>query len=278
MEPTSGAGNDRVDTVVTTTDADAGEVVLRVEGVKKSFGHVSALRGVSLEVRAGEIVAIVGDNGAGKSTLASVISGALLPDEGHLEIAGERVDGRGTKAVSELGVETVYQNLALAPDLSIAANLFLGREQLGRGWLHRRLAVLDKRAMADRAETALVKVGWDGPPPTTRVSDLSGGQQQAVAVARAMVWATRAILMDEPTAALAQRQMQKTNEIIRAAAQQRLGVVVITHDLPNMLTYAHRIVVMRRGAIAAQMRAEETSTTELVEMMVSREGEDGLAA
>jgi simple sugar transport system ATP-binding protein len=254
------------------------EVVLRVEGVKKSFGHVQALRGVSLEVAAGEIVALVGDNGAGKSTLASVISGALVPDEGHLEIAGQRVDGQGTKAVSQLGVETVYQNLALAPDLSIAANLFLGREELGQNWFARRLAVLDRRSMVERAEAALVKVGWDGPHPSTRVSDLSGGQQQAVAVARAMIWATRAILMDEPTAALAQRQMKKTNEIIKSAAQQNLGVVVITHDLPNMLTYADRIVVMRRGAIAAQMQAAETNTTELVEMMVSRDGEDGMAA
>jgi len=257
---------------------EAGEVVLRCQDVKKSFGQVEALRGVSLEVVAGEIVAIVGDNGAGKSTLATIISGALPPVEGHVEIAGRRMEGQGTKVIGELGVETIYQDLALAPDLTIAANLFLGREVLGHSWLTRRVGVLDKKSMAEQASTALAKVGWDGPSPSTKVSNLSGGQRQAVAVARAMIWATRAILMDEPTAALAARQIQKTNDIIRSAAQHNLGVVVITHDLPNMLTYAHRIVVMRRGAVVKQMRVDETSIAELVELMVSREGEQGTAA
>ena len=245
--------------------------VIRVCGVTKSFGNVHALRGVDLAVAAGEIVAIIGDNGAGKSTLASVIAGAISPDAGWIEIAGERLDHATTRQVNERGVETVYQNLALGPDLSIADNMFLGREHLSRGALGRALGVLDRPKMAAATATALERVGWDGPPLTARVRELSGGQQQAVAVARAMTWAKLAILMDEPTAALAARQMQKTNDIIRAASAQDLGVVVITHDIPNMLTYAHRIVVMRRGRVAAELRAADTSVTSLIELMVGRD-------
>ena len=247
------------------------ETVIRVDSVHKRFGHVHALQGVDLAVARGEIVAIIGDNGAGKSTLASVIAGALSPDAGYIEIAGERMSGATTRTVNGRGVETVYQTLALAPDVSIADNMFLGREHVHTGRLRRRLGLLDRPRMAEATADALAGVGWDGPPHTALVRELSGGQQQAVAVARAMVWAKLAILMDEPTAALAARQMQRTNGIIRSAAQRGLGVVVITHDIPNMLTYAHRIVVMRRGRIVAELSANQTSVSALVELMVGRD-------
>jgi len=252
--------------MTTTTD-----VVIRARGIEKTFGHVHALRGIDLDLRRGEILALIGDNGAGKSTLAGTIAGIIPPDAGSVEIDGTRVGySRGARQVTELGVETVYQTLALGPDLSIADNMFLGREL----FRSRFFGVLDRKRMAAQAAEALSRIGWDGPRPRTPVRELSGGQQQAVAVARAVYWARQAILMDEPTAALAARQMQKTNEDIRAAAAHGLGVLVITHDIPNMLTYAHRIVVMRRGRIIAERQANATTVAELVELMVGRDGDD----
>ena len=247
------------------------DVVIRARGVEKTFGHVHALRGIDIDLHRGEILALIGDNGAGKSTLAGTIAGIIAPDAGWVEIESTRVErSGGARLVTELGVETVYQTLALGPDLSIADNMFLGRELVRS----RLLGVLDRKRMAARAEEALARVGWDGPRARTPIRELSGGQQQAVAVARAVYWAKQAILMDEPTAALAARQMQKTNEDIRAAAAKGLGVLVITHDIPNMLTYAHRIVVMRRGRIIAERQANATTVAELVELMVGRDSDE----
>lgn len=248
-------------------------VVVRATGVEKHFGHVQALRGVDLDVRAGEIVAVIGDNGAGKSTLANIIAGALQPSAGWLEVSGERIDHPTTREINRLGIEVVYQTLALAKDLTILDNLFLGREILALNALGRWMRVIDRRSMARQAKAALDQIGWDGPPLDTPVRDLSGGQQQAVAVTRAMHWATSAILLDEPTAALAARQIERTNEIIRTAARAGLGVMVITHDIPNVLTYADRIVVMRRGRIAAEVPAVQATVADLVALMVAREDE-----
>ena len=178
------------------------DVVIRARGVEKTFGHVHALRGIDIDLHRGEILALIGDNGAGKSTLAGTIAGIIAPDAGWVEIESTRVErSGGARLVTELGVETVYQTLALGPDLSIADNMFLGRELVRS----RLLGVLDRKRMAARAEEALARVGWDGPRARTPIRELSGGQQQAVAVARAVYWAKQAILMDEPTAALAAR-------------------------------------------------------------------------
>jgi simple sugar transport system ATP-binding protein len=250
------------------------DVVIRARAIHKRFGHVHALRGVDLDLRRGEILALIGDNGAGKSTLAGTIAGIIKPDEGSVEIDGQRVENPGgARMVTQMGVETVYQTLALGPDLSIADNMFLGRELTKTG-ASRIIGTLDRKKMAAQAQDALTRVGWDGPPTKTAVRELSGGQQQAVAVARAVYWAKQAILMDEPTAALAARQMQKTNEDIRSAAGKGLGVLVITHDIPNMLTYAHRILVMRRGRIISEKQAKQTTVAELVELMVGRDEEE----
>ncbi len=171
------------------------------------------------------------------------------------------------------GVEVVYQTLALASDLPILDNIFLGRELLRPTPVGRLLHVLDRKTMAREAASALDRIGWDGPSLGTPVRELSGGQQQAVAVARAMHWATSAVLLDEPTAALAARQIERTNDIIRRTARAGLGVMVITHDLPNVLTYADRIVVMRRGRIAREVEARNATVENLVALMVAREDE-----
>jgi len=250
--------------------------LIKVCGVEKRFGHVHALRGVDLEIFAGEVVAVIGDNGAGKSTLATVIAGGHVPDAGWVEIAGQRIEKPTARLVHELGVETVYQSLALGPDLSIAENMFLGREIVGKGFVRRRLGVLDRREMAKQTEAALDRVGMTNyTTVNASARALSGGQRQAIAVARSVAWASRAILMDEPTAALAIRQTRNTNEVIRAAAAHGLGVMVITHDIPNMLTYADRIVVMRHGQVVAVCTPAATDLNKLVGLMV---GEEQVAA
>ncbi len=242
--------------------------LIRVRGVHKSFAHVHALRGIDLDLYPGEIIAIIGDNGAGKSTLASVIAGSLVPDSGTVQIAGRPMDRPTTRLVHDLGVETVYQSLALGPDLSIFANMFLGRETIGRGFFNRLLGVLDKKAMRAETEAALAAVSIKLPSVDVCSRELSGGQRQGIAVARAVRWAEGAILMDEPTAALAAGPTQSTIDVIRAAPQRGLGVIVITHDLPNMLTYAHRVVIMRHGKVVAERPADSTSVEELIALMV----------
>lgn len=245
-----------------------GEPVIRVRGVEKSFSHVRALRGVDLDLHPGEVLAVIGDNGAGKSTLANVIAGGLIPDAGWVEIDGERIEKPSNKLVHDKGVETVYQSLALGPDLSITENMFLGRELVGRGVVSRFFGVLDRKSMEAQTTAALQRVGSRIPSIKVDARDLSGGQRQAIAVARSVSWAKKAILMDEPTAALAAVQTQNTNRVIRAAAEHGLGVMVITHDIPNMLTYADRIVVMRHGQIVAERPAAMTDIAELVGLMV----------
>lgn len=243
------------------------EVVIRVSGVSKSYAHVRALRDVSLQLHRGEVLALIGDNGAGKSTLAGVIAGTVVPDEGDIEIGGSRVEDPTPRRIQQLGVETVYQNLALAPDLSVAENMFLGREIVAGGGRFP-FAPLARRRMAARAREALARLSSNPASTDSAARDLSGGQRQAIAIARAVAWAENAILMDEPTSALAASQTAQTNATIKKAAEDGLGIVVITHDLPNMLEYADRIVVMRQGEVVAERTPATTELSELVGLMV----------
>lgn len=244
------------------------DAVIRVRNITKAFAHVQALRDVSLELFRGEVLALIGDNGAGKSTLANTIAGNLRPDAGSIEVGGEVVVDASPRVIQQMGIETVYQTLALAPDLTVAENMFLGRERAkGGGWFAS-VAPLDRKWMDMRAREALDKLSSKPPSVRTLARDLSGGQRQAIAVARAVAWAKNAILMDEPTSALAASQTQQTNETIKRAAEEGLGVIVITHDLPNMLEFADRIVIMRRGAVVAERTPANTDLTELVGLMV----------
>lgn len=246
-----------------------GEFVIEAVDIVKRFGHVQALSGAGLEVRPGEVLALVGDNGAGKSTLTKIICGALAPDSGRLAFWGETTTVTSIRHAQELGVETVYQDLALAPDLSVAENMFLGREPILRGPLGGWPPALDRRKMRQAAQAAISAAGITTLSSVDRaVRDLSGGQRQAIAVARAVMWATTAILMDEPTAALGTKQTDIVYESIRSAAGRGLAVVVISHDIPKMLSLADRIAVMRQGRTVSITPARDLTLTDVVTLML----------
>jgi simple sugar transport system ATP-binding protein len=245
-----------------------GEFVIEAADIVKRYGHVTALAGASLQARPGEVLALVGDNGAGKSTLTKIICGALAPDEGKLSFWGEATSIQSIGHAQALGVETVYQDLALAPDLSVAENMFLGREPVAsrrfRGWP----APLDRRRMRAAAQEALRGLGINLQSVDRPVRELSGGQRQAIAVARAVMWAKAAILMDEPTAALGTKQTGIVYDTIRSAAGRGLAVVVVSHDIPKMLSLADRIAVLRQGRTVATVPARELNLTDVVTLML----------
>jgi simple sugar transport system ATP-binding protein len=253
---------------MTTTSAQrAGEPALLEAGeIQKRFGHVVALRDAGFELRHDEVHALIGDNGAGKSTLIKIISGVLAPDAGELRLEGRPVEISGPRDARALGIETVYQDLALAEHLDASANLFLGREQLRRaplGWL----GFLDKRAMRRRAGEELKRLKIRIPSVTQSVLSLSGGQRQAIAVARAVAWGTRIVIMDEPTAALGVRESAMVLELIGGLRSHGVAVIVISHNLPEVFAVADRITVMRLGRTIATLSKDATSLEAVVSMM-----------
>jgi simple sugar transport system ATP-binding protein len=251
------------------------EIAIEALDIWKEFGHVQALRGASISVHRGEVVALVGDNGAGKSTLMKIMCGALAPTTGHLSVLGTPVTLTSTRDAHNLGVEAVYQDLALAPDLTAAESIFLGHERVCAGW-RGRLGIVSRRQMAIEATAALESLGIQLGSSSRAVRDLSGGQRQAVAIARAVTWATQIVLMDEPTAALGTRQSGIVTDTIRRAADRGLGVLVISHDMPRMLKVADRIVVLRLGAVVADLPAANLTIPEIVaEMLGLQEVVDG---
>lgn len=242
-------------------------VALQVHDICKSFGHVQALRGANLTVRRGEIVGLVGDNGAGKSTLVKVLSGWHRADTGQVSTMDERVARLGsTRDARRLGIETVYQDLALAPDLDAVGNLFLGRENVTSG-SRRMIGVLRKRAMREQARQILSDMNVSLPSLEVPVGQLSGGQRQIVAVARALAWATRVVLMDEPTAALGVRQTEQVASLVRDISAKGIAVVMISHNLPELIELVDRLVVMRLGRDVAEFARHEATTTALVTAM-----------
>lgn len=243
---------------------------IRATGIVKRFGHLHALRHASIDLRPGEVVALVGDNGAGKSTLAKVICGAVAADEGELSFWGEAIRVQSIQHAHELGVHTVYQDLALAPHLSVADNLFLGREPVRGGW-GSLLGVLDRARMVEETKQAMSRLGISLRDYNVPVGNLSGGQRQALAVARAITWATTAVLMDEPTAALGPKQSAIVYETVQAAAERGLAVLVISHDIPRMLEVAHRIAVMRHGSVVAVRDAKSVRLTDVIGLMLGEE-------
>jgi simple sugar transport system ATP-binding protein len=232
----------------------------------KHYGSVEALRGASFTAHAGEVVALVGDNGAGKSTLVKCLSGVERPDSGTISFDGTPVAPASPVAARALGIETVYQDLAVAPDLDPAANLFLGRE-LRRPGLLGRLGVLDKREMRRRAVASFRDLGVSLPDVDVPVGALSGGQRQSVAVARSVVWASRLVFMDEPTAALGVVQRERVLDVIRRVRDQGMAVVLISHNMPEVLAVADRVEVLRLGRRVARFDAAATTVEELVGAM-----------
>ena len=227
----------------TTTDT----LVLRATGVEKRYGHVLALRGADLAVRPREIHALLGDNGAGKSTLIKILSGVQHADAGRFEIDGREVRLGSSVEAREAGIETVYQDLALALTLDAGENVFLGREIPTRGLLGR-LGFIDRREMRRRALEQLAELGIGLRSPRAAVGALSGGQRQAVAIARAAVWGRRILVLDEPTAALGAVQTQVVLDLIRRARDDRgLSILWVSHNLPQVLEVADRVTVLRLG-------------------------------
>jgi simple sugar transport system ATP-binding protein len=254
--------NDREDQPAATGEAP----LLEARGIELSYGRVRALRGADFAVAAGEVVALVGDNGAGKSTLVKVLSGTLQPDRGEIRFDGSPVTIRSPHEARDLGIETVYQDLAVAPDLDPAANLFLGREETMGGPLGT-LGFLDNRAMRRRADEAFESLGVGLQDTSASVAYLSGGQRQGVAVSRAVTWASRVIFMDEPTAALGVVQSRNVLDLIRRVSSSGIAVVLISHNMPEILEVADRIEVLRLGERVARLTAAETSMEEVVAAM-----------
>jgi simple sugar transport system ATP-binding protein len=225
----------------------------------KNYGQVRALRGVSFEAYPGEVTALVGDNGAGKSTLIKCISGVVQPDGGTISVDGREVSITDPVAATRLGIETVYQDLALAPDLDAASNVFLGRE------IRRFRVINDQAEMRRRTQASFAELGV-GLVQDLRVpvASFSGGQRQSVAIARAAMWAEHVILLDEPTAALGVIQTTKVLELIRTVRDRGLAVVFISHNIPQVLEVSDRIEVMRLGARVARFRAADTNAEQVI--------------
>jgi len=241
--------------------------VLEGRALGKRFGHVVALDGADFELRAGEVLAVVGDNGAGKSTLIKVLSGALAPDSGTLLLDGQPVSFRGPLEARRRGIETVYQDLAVAPALDVAANLFLGRELRRSGFLGAVLRQLDHRAMRAQAAAHLAALQVGIQSMSQPVETLSGGQRQAVAVARAAAFASRLIILDEPTAALGVKESAMVLDLIRRIRDRGLPVVLISHNIPSVFEVADRIHVQRLGRRAAVVSPRTHSMDEVVALM-----------
>ncbi|MDQ0321728.1 fructose transport system ATP-binding protein [Pararhizobium capsulatum DSM 1112] len=242
-------------------------VVLEARNVVKTYGHVTALDGVDFELRAGEILAVVGDNGAGKSTLIKALTGALHPTSGEILLDGEPVHFRGPLDARHAGIETVYQDLAVAPALDIASNLFLGRELRRPGIMGSLFRRLDKKRMREEARKAMNELKFRLPAIDNPVEMLSGGQRQGVAVARAALFARKLVIMDEPTAALGVRETGQVLELIRSIRDRGLPVVLISHNMPNVFDLADRIHIMRLGRRAAVVTPKTHTMNDVVAIM-----------
>ena len=241
--------------------------LLEARALVKRYGQVVALNGADFELYPGEIQAIIGDNGAGKSTLIKALSGALQPDEGEIKLEGERVHFRSPGDARRAGIETVYQDLAVAPSLDIATNIFLGRERRRRGPLGFLLRLLDKPAMRREARQHFAELRIGVQSMKQAVENLSGGQRQGVAVARAATWARRVVIMDEPTAALGVKETRQVLDLILRVRERGLPVILISHDMPHVFELADRIHIMRLGRRIAVVTPQTHSMPEAVALM-----------
>jgi simple sugar transport system ATP-binding protein len=232
---------------------------LAVRDLARHFGGVQALRSVSLHVDAGEVLGVVGDNGAGKSTLLKILAGALRPSAGEIALDGSPVTFAGPRAAQDHGVAAVYQDLALAGQRDVVANFFLGREITRRytGWL-------DAKAMADHTVSELARLHTRIPDVHVMARDLSGGQRQALAIARACAWSSKILLLDEPTSALGVEQQDQVLELIRRVRGEGIAVILISHQMPHVLAVCDRVVVLRLGEVAATLEAGQLTAENLV--------------
>jgi simple sugar transport system ATP-binding protein len=240
--------------------------LMEAKGLRKSYAGVEALRGANFELRRGEIHAVVGDNGAGKSTFIKILSGAVQPDDGQILIDGNPIVLHSPKAAQDFGIATVFQDLALINHLDVGSNIYLGRELRRRAPLSW-LGVLDKKEMRKRAAEDLRLLQVNVTDVDQIVLSMSGGQRQAVAVARAVAFGTRLVIMDEPTAALGIRESGAVLEVMKRIKKQGIAIIMISHKLPEVLEVADRITVMRLGTTLKCVAKADTDLTEIVGMM-----------
>jgi len=242
--------------------------MLRVEHIGKSFGATTALRDVNLHLRKGEVLGLLGDNGAGKSTLIKAVSGVFQLDNGEIELDQRRVSFSSPQEARDNGIETIYQDLALADNLSIGANIFLGREPMKK--LFGFLPVIDRAKMSEAAKRTMETLEFHVTRLDAPVAAFSGGQRQAVAIGRAIFWNARLVIMDEPTAALGVPEQRKVISLIQSLKSAGKGIIFISHNLRDIFEVADRIVVFRRGENAGERTPGETSADEIVRLMVGK--------
>ncbi|MEA2526163.1 MAG: simple sugar transport system ATP-binding protein [Thermomicrobiales bacterium] len=235
--------------------------VLRATGISKRFGAVVALEDVGIEVAAGEIAGLVGDNGAGKSTLIKILSAVLRADTGTIEFDGQPMSFASPAEARAAGIETVYQDLALAGNMTVWSNIFLGRERTSG------LGLLDKRGMAREARQMLERFRMNVPPINAPVAALSGGQRQAIAIARAAAWGSKLIIMDEPTAALGIGETRAVEEVILGLKERGFALLIISHNLDQVFRLADSIWVLRRGRLIGMRRRAQTTPDEIVSLI-----------
>ena len=240
------------------------EVLLALDDITKSYGAVQALRGVSFSVAKGEVIALLGDNGAGKSTLVKIISGGIEASSGNMRFEGREFRPKSPSEAKAAGIETVYQDLSLCTNVDVVANFFMGRE-LTRNVMG--IPVLDERAMEAQVGKAMASAGTRIPSLRTKVEHLSGGQRQAIELNRFVHWGGKLVLLDEPFAALGVEQTKRGLEMIRQVAAQGIGVVIITHIMPQAFQVADRMVVIRQGVVAGDVPTKKTSPDAVIAMI-----------
>jgi D-xylose transport system ATP-binding protein len=237
--------------------------VVEFRHIVKRFGGVTAVDDVSLDLGEGEVLGLLGHNGAGKSTLIKILSGVYAADSGEIRFAGQPVDIRSPRDAKLLGIETIYQTLALSDNLDAVANLFLGRELTGS------LGFMNEEAMEEQTRTTLQRLRLWLPLLSNLVSSLSGGQRQAVAIARAIHFNAKVLIMDEPTAALGPEETQKVGALISELSRQGIGILLISHDINDVFDLASRLAVMKNGRLVGAVRAAEVSKDEVLAMIIA---------
>ncbi|MEI6157276.1 MAG: ATP-binding cassette domain-containing protein [Atribacterota bacterium] len=243
--------------------------ILEVKNIVKRFGGLVAVNGVSMEVYPGEVVGLLGDNGAGKSTLIKVVSGVYHQDEGQVFFKGQEVKINNPMDAINLGIETIYQDLALAENLNVYSNIFLGREKLKKALGC--IDVLDHKYMLTESKKVLDRLGIEIPSLKNRIKMLSGGQRQSVAISRSIFWNAKFLIMGEPTAALGVAEQRKVLDLVRTLSAQGVAVIIISHQLYDVFQVAHRLVILRRGEKVGELMTRETNPDEVVSLIVGAE-------
>jgi ABC-type sugar transport system ATPase subunit len=246
---------------------------LQVEGLVKSFGAVRALGGATLHLMAGEVLAVLGDNGAGKSTLVKCVAGSLIPDAGRVLLDGREVRFRSPRDARDHGLEMVYQDLALFGNLSVAQNFYAGREMTWPRWAGR-LGLLRERKMTAETRATLERLGVNIPDISVDMAQMSGGQRQAVAVARAVAFASKIVILDEPTAALGLREGARVHDLVQGLHEHGVSVILISHNLQEVIELADRAVVLRRGQVVGEATPTPENQAAIVAMIVGASSTD----